>query len=72
MSIFQRPDDLARDLGQWIRKRADVSRDTMALIEAQSAREIRQLRIVRQLCFIVFVLPAVVWLVSTLALALLS
>ena len=63
MSLYQTPDDLARELGQWIRAR-EVSPETQALLEADAARQLRQHHTVRQLAFLAFVVP---WIVAVVA-----
>ena len=65
MSLYQPPEDLARELGQWIRAR-EVSPETQALLEADAARQLRQHRTVRQFAFLVVVLPALLAIAAVL------
>jgi hypothetical protein len=68
MSIFTSPEDLAADLARGIRKRKGLSPDTVALLEADAAREARQLRMIRQAWFILVAFPALVAVATTIGL----
>lgn len=67
MNIFASSTDLERELGQRRRKLKDVSSESMALLEAADAREVRFYRAVRQVAFMVFVWPVVFALAALLA-----